>query len=52
MRIGEYQQGADPATDEAIAKIDAVNAFLRQGIHEKSAFEQTLQRLTEVVSGP
>jgi type III secretion protein N (ATPase) len=52
VRIGEYQQGTDPATDEAIARIDAVNAFLRQGIHEKSAFEQTLQRLTEVVSGP
>ena len=29
LRIGEYQKGADPSTDEAIAKIDAVNGMLR-----------------------
>lgn len=51
VRIGEYQKGTDPATDEAIAKINAVNAFLKQGIHEKSTFEQTLLSLSKIVSG-
>ncbi len=50
VKIGEYQQGSDPAADEAIAKIDAVNAFLKQGIHEKSTFDQTLEKLSQIVS--
>jgi len=29
--LGAYQAGADPRTDRAIAKIDAITAFLRQG---------------------
>lgn len=48
VKIGEYQKGSDPATDEAIAKIDAVNAFLKQGIHEKSTFEQSLVHLAKI----
>lgn len=50
VRIGEYQKGSDPATDEAIAKIDAINAFLKQGVRETSAFEQTLLNLSKIVS--
>lgn len=49
VKIGEYQKGADPLTDEAIARIDAIRAFLRQGIHEKSDFDQTLQQLSDLV---
>lgn len=45
VRIGEYQKGADPETDEAVAKIDQINNFLKQGLHEKSSFEETLQKL-------
>ena len=50
VKIGEYQQGSDPAADEAIAKIDAANAFLKQGIHEKSTIDQTLEQLSQIVS--
>ena len=50
VKIGEYQKGADPLTDEAIAKIDAIRAFLKQGIHEKSEFNQTLQQLVALVA--
>ena len=50
LRIGEYQKGADPSTDEAIAKIDAVNGFLRQGLQERPSFEETIAKLKQVVS--
>jgi type III secretion protein N (ATPase) len=50
VRIGEYQKGADPAADKAIAKIDTIRAFLKQGIHEKSEFDQTLHGLSAIVS--
>ena len=51
VRIGEYKKGADRAADEAIAKIDRINAFLKQAMHEKSEFSQTLDMLSAIVSG-
>ncbi|MEN2470430.1 type III secretion system ATPase SctN [Burkholderia sp. GS2Y] len=30
LQVGEYQPGSNPLSDEAIAKIDAINAFLSQ----------------------
>ena len=40
VRIGEYKQGSDPAADEAISKVDAINNFLKQGLQEKGSFEE------------
>lgn len=50
LKIGEYQKGADRATDEAIAKIDKVNAFLCQGLAERPRYDETIRRLKEAVS--
>lgn len=50
LRIGEYQKGADRATDEAIAKIDKVNAFLCQGLAERPQYDETIRRLKEAVA--
>ena len=50
LKIGEYQKGSDASTDEAIAKIDAVNAFLKQGLDEKPAYADTIAALKSVVS--
>ena len=50
LQIGEYQKGSDKNTDEAIAKIDAVNAFLCQGLTERPTFDETLRKLKEAVS--
>lgn len=50
LKIGEYQKGADRATDEAIAKIDKVNAFLCQGLAERPAYDETIRRLKEAVA--
>ena len=50
LRIGEYQKGSDRVTDEAIEKIESVNAFLKQGLDERPTYEETVERLKEAVS--
>ncbi len=45
IRIGEYKPGSDRDADYAINYIQKVNAFLKQGTHEKSSFEETLSQL-------
>lgn len=49
LRIGEYQKGTDRVTDEAIEKIDAVNAFLRQGLDERPTYDETVDKLMRAV---
>ena len=49
VQIGEYKKGADAEADFALGHIQAVNAFLRQGLEEKSSFEETLAALKKVV---
>lgn len=50
VQIGEYKQGSDKDADDALSRIQAVNTFLRQGLDEKSSFEETLQALSAVVA--
>ncbi len=49
VRIGEYKPGSDAVTDEAIRKVEAINGFLRQGLREKSSFNETLQAMQQLV---
>ena len=49
LKIGEYQKGADRATDEAIAKIDACNGFLKQGLKDRPAYDETIRELIQAV---
>lgn len=49
IKLGEYKPGGDAVTDEAVKKIDAINKFLRQGVHEKSKFDEMLKQLTALV---
>lgn len=50
VRVGEYQRGSDPRADEAIARIDAINALLRQGQDERSTIVDVQQRMRTLVS--
>ena len=50
VQIGEYKKGADKEADFALEKIDAVKAFLKQGLLEKSSFNETLESLIKLVS--
>jgi type III secretion protein N (ATPase) len=49
LRVGEYQKGSDPLADEAIAKIDAINGFLRQKVHALEAIDETRRQMREIV---
>ncbi|WP_461833084.1 type III secretion system ATPase SctN [Desulfothermus sp.] len=51
VKLGEYSKGSDKEADEALSKIDAMNSFLKQGLEEISPFEETINKLKEVV-GP
>jgi len=50
VRVGEYKTGADPKSDEALAKIDQINAFLRQPFDERAPMDLTVRRLQEIAS--
>ena len=50
VQIGEYKQGSDAEADEALAKVKAVNDFLKQGMDEKNTFAETLDALKRVVA--
>jgi flagellum-specific ATP synthase len=50
VNIGAYSQGSNPRIDHAIAKIDAVNRFLRQGIDEAVDLPKTLEQLKTVAA--
>jgi flagellum-specific ATP synthase len=51
INIGAYVKGSDPIIDEAILKMDDINAFLRQGIRENTVFENDLEKLKELATG-
>ena len=48
INIGAYVKGSNPKIDEAIAKIDAVNDFLKQGTYEKVSIEDMLDQLMSI----
>jgi type III secretion protein N (ATPase) len=48
IALGAYERGADKATDEALARLDAMNAFLRQSTDEAAPFAETTRRLLEL----
>ena len=48
VKIGEYQEGSDPAADEAIQKMPAIRAYLRQGLEERSSFDDAVHGLREI----
>jgi flagellum-specific ATP synthase len=50
VSIGAYQQGSRPLADQAIAKWESINGFLRQDKADGTTMEQTIARLQEVVS--
>ncbi len=43
--VGAYRPGSSPRIDEAIKMIDEVNDFLKQGIYEKTTYDETVTQL-------
>ncbi|MBC8016114.1 MAG: flagellar protein export ATPase FliI [Sporomusaceae bacterium] len=50
INIGAYSTGNNPRIDQAIAKIDAVKAFLQQDVNEKMTSDETIARLLMLIS--
>lgn len=48
VRIGEYQRGNDRMTDEAVDRIEEINAFLKQGTHESIPFDASVNQLLKM----
>lgn len=48
INIGAYTRGSNPKLDQAIASIDRVQAFLRQGIDEGADFASTTADLRSI----
>jgi type III secretion protein N (ATPase) len=48
--LGAYRAGADRRTDEAIARIDAIEAFLRQPTHERTPLAETVARVSALTA--
>nr|WP_256515619.1 type III secretion system ATPase SctN [Alsobacter ponti] len=50
IKVGEYKKGSDPRSDEAVAKVDAINAFLRQRTTEFQPFDEVLDAMRRVTA--
>lgn len=50
INIGAYSTGNNVHIDEAIAKIDAIKAFLQQDVDEKMAIDETIVRLLALIT--
>jgi type III secretion protein N (ATPase) len=46
--LGAYRAGSDPATDDALARVGDVEAFLRQRRDERIAFDDARRQLIEL----
>ncbi|KJS30423.1 MAG: ATP synthase [Desulfatitalea sp. BRH_c12] len=50
INIGAYVAGSNAGIDRAIAKIDRINAYLRQDIGENISFEECLHQLDTMIN--
>lgn len=50
INIGAYVKGNNPRIDRSIERIDAINAFLRQSLHDRPDFQATVSALTSLAS--
>jgi len=50
INIGAYVKGSNPNIDRAIERIGAINELFRQGIEERSDYEEVLERMREIIA--
>ncbi len=51
INIGAYKAGSNPKIDKAIAVIDNVNAFLKQGVEDPTNYTQTVRMMQQILMG-
>ena len=45
VEIGAYKPGSNPRLDVALTRLEAIQAFLRQGVREASVLSETIALL-------
>lgn len=50
ISIGAYARGSNKKIDYAIEKIEKINQFLQQDVHEPSTYEETLEAMHQLVN--
>jgi len=50
INVGAYQQGTNPAIDQAIAMQPQIEQFMQQGMNEAVAFAQSQQQLQQLMA--
>ncbi len=48
ISVGAYQPGTNPRTDKAIALIDSINDYLKQGVDEPTSYFECVDRLVKI----
>jgi FliI/YscN family ATPase len=51
VAAGAWRPGADPVLDEALARLPAIEAFLRQGPGERSTLGEAVEGLARIAAG-
>jgi flagellum-specific ATP synthase len=51
INVGAYEAGNDALLDQAIARHESIDAFLQQGIGERSGVEESIGQLAHVLDG-
>jgi flagellum-specific ATP synthase len=52
INIGAYIKGSNPQIDHSLSKINQFRSFLKQDILEKALYDQTLERLNQIIDSP
>lgn len=52
INIGAYVKGSNPQIDHALSKISSLRSFLKQEIFEKAFYDQTVERLSQLIEVP
>jgi flagellum-specific ATP synthase len=52
INIGAYVKGSNPQIDHALQNITNLRSFLKQGMNEKSKFDDTIELLNDMIEEP
>jgi flagellum-specific ATP synthase len=52
INIGAYVRGSNPQIDHALTKIHHLRAFLKQDMFEKALYEESIERLYQIIEMP
>lgn len=50
IQVGAYQEGVNPHTDAALSRVEPINSFLKQGIHEVTHPDNCFTELENILT--